>query len=165
MRYWLDKTTQNYEFSTDDMSFVGYTEVTERPSLYPSMYKWDFERQVWVIDYDLAVKTIADRRYEVETSGVYYNNERIDTSDRGKSMLTLAGVRATGMDPAAVIDWKVENGRYIPLTAEQILFLQTAIAIFIGKTFDHERALLERCTRLDFDPAELNTGWPDAVIA
>lgn len=164
IRYWLHRNNLNYEISSDDMTRYGYMEVTERPSPYSGAYVWDVSESVWKIDQEQAIKAIALRRYEVENGGVYYNNKRFDTTDRGKVLLTMTRNRCANLAVDTSVKWKFGDGDYSEFTALELLTIADKVADFIGACFDHEAMLVDRVIRKDFSMEELITGWPSPII-
>lgn len=164
MRYWIRRDTLSYELSEDDMSFMGYTEVTKRPDVYSEIYSWSFEEGRWVPDRAALRNAIAVRRFEVETGGVYVENYRIDTTDRGKLMLMMAASRAETLPEGTLVSWKIDNDNYTAFTPAQIIDLKNKVCDFIGQCFEYERQLADRIIRQDFDVSEITEGWPNGVI-
>ena len=164
MRYWINPENQSYELSDDDLTQIGFIEVTERPSPYSEVYHWNAEDQQWVIDSVSLAQAIAARRYEVETGGVYYNNRHIDTSDRSKTLLMMTRARCENVAGPFMINWKICESEYLTLSATDFMTLSGKVCDFIGQCFDSEAALLDRSIRLDFSVEELNTSWPSNII-
>lgn len=164
MRYWIRRDTLSYELSEDDMSFMGYVEVTKRPDVYPEVYSWSFSESRWVADREALRVAIAQRRYDVETAGVYVGDFRIDTTDRGKLMLVMAASRAESLPEGTLVSWKISNDSYTSFTPAQIIALKNEVCDYIGQCFEHERVLADRIIRQDFDVAEIATGWPSNLI-
>lgn len=164
IRYWLHRNNLNYEISSDDMTRYGYMEVTERPSPYSEAYRWNNDKAEWELNHEAAIKTIAERRFEVENGGVYYSNKRFDTSDRGKILLHMTRCRCANLPVSATIKWKFDDNDYGEFTALEMLTIIDKVAEFIGACYDHEAELVNRIIRKDFSMEELNSGWPKQII-
>lgn len=166
MRYWISRDGSEYVASEDDLrSLMNYVEVTQRPELYTDVWQWSFEDSKWILNVAAVQQAIADRRYEVETAGVYVDGNLISTTDRSKLLLMMAADRVKDSTDTLDIKWKIANDHYVSFTPAQIQTLKTKVCDYIGACFVYESQLIDRINRQDFDISELNTGWPDNVIA
>ena len=50
MRYWILRDGTQYTPSFDDLSQLGFVEITEQPTQYPDLWYWDFTQNAWVLD-------------------------------------------------------------------------------------------------------------------
>ena len=85
---------------------------------------------------------ITNARYNEETNGYMYDNHRIATDDRSKSLL-LACVVASQLAEDYSVEWKCEDGEYITLNKNRLLELSAGLTGWVEQLFAKEKRLLE----------------------
>jgi len=111
---------------------------------------------------DVRKREAAARRWEAETTGVVPPGVRTD--ERSRTAILAARTLAKE-DPAFTVEWK-HDGKFIVLTALQVVSAANAVADYVRACFSAERAhgiaidaLSTAQAVIDYD---LSTGWPDA---
>ncbi|WP_433739806.1 DUF4376 domain-containing protein [Pseudomonas putida] len=104
------------------------------------------------------VARIAERRYEVETSGITVDGMAINTDDRAKTLINGSAIKAM-RNPAYTLRWKTPEG-FVDLPSAQVLVMADAVADFVQACFDREADLLVAVGDGTFTTAMLNEGWP-----
>lgn len=85
--------------------------------------------------------SLANLRYEKETSGIEVNGMKIKTDRESQSLINGAYV-STLINPSFTVDWKCENG-WITLNAEQIAGIATLVANHVQSCFTREKEIAE----------------------
>lgn len=164
MRYWIRQDTMAYELSDDDMSRFGYIEVTERPSTYSDMWTWSFESWSWVVNKESAKKVISQKCFDLETSGVVYEEHTFGTDDRNKILLTMMALQAT-RDNTKVFSCKTADGEFVDISATDIQLLVDGISDYTQACLLREKDLLVQLSGDDFSVEAMDEGWPSNIIA
>lgn len=87
------------------------------------------------------IARLAERRWEVETSGTLINNIFVATDDRSKIMLTGAYMAATA-NPEFTTIWKTDTA-WITLDVNTIKGIYFGVAEHINKCFCREKTILD----------------------
>ncbi len=105
---------------------------------------------------------VAAMRYQKEIGGTVYNNIPVDTTDRSKTLITSANIRAMN-DPNFTIKWKDADGNFVTLTATQIAALYSAVFGFVTDLFIKEAALdteIDACNSIEaLENLDLISNW------
>lgn len=103
---------------------------------------------------------ITARRNAAMAAGITVAGLPIATDDVSQARITGAALAALA-DPAAEIRWKLPDGRFVQLTASQVLAIAGAVRAHVQACFDREAELQAALTEgLPFD---MEAGWPDAA--
>lgn len=89
----------------------------------------------------LRAASIAEKRYEVETAGIYMEGP-VPTDRHTQQVLTTMYLRAS-TDPNYTINFKTAAG-FIVLTSDQIITIANAVHDHVQAAFNRERELLLR---------------------
>jgi hypothetical protein len=103
----------------------------------------------------------AERRWEVEESGVTMNGIEVATTKADQNRITSVIVNAqlAGIES---VDFKAESG-WITLTIDQVKGVAVAIAQHVQACFSAERAhcdAIDAAAEADLDTYDVNAGWP-----
>lgn len=85
---------------------------------------------------------LAERRWQVETSGLVWNGVGLATDDRSKLLLTGALARAEA-DPAYAVRWKTADGSWVQINAAMIAAAYDAVFAHVAACFAREADLAE----------------------
>lgn len=162
LRYWLNPEGE-YVISSDDMGARGYLEITKRPDLYPDAYAWNRDYLLWIVDPEGARKVIADVRYLHETSGIVYDGNKYETSDRSKLMFANAAIKCM-RDAEKTFNWKTAEGKFVELTSKDIFAIHDIIVEHIDKCFERERELNRYIDDNMLAVSDVDVGWPDTPV-
>lgn len=139
--------------NTDDM-------LMEKPQLIDGVWTTVWSPRV----YTLAEKKkrIKNRRDEAIYSGVTVEGLPIDTDEVTQGRLAGAALAAV-IDDTYTANWKVA-GKFVTLSAQQIISIAQAVRSHVQACFDREAALLS-LTDQNGDPREpvldeIDAGWP-----
>lgn len=102
---------------------------------------------------------ITARRNTAMAAGITVAGLPIATDDVSQARITGAALAALA-DPSAEIRWKLPDGRFVQLTASQVLAIAGAVRAHVQACFDREaelQAALDAGT-----PGDAETGWPGA---
>ena len=105
---------------------------------------------------------IKARRDVAITGGLHLEGMAIATDDVSQQRLTAAALAAL-LDPDLVLQWKLPDGRFIPLQAAQVIAIAQAVRAHVQACFDHEAQLLAALAA--GGPADAEIGWPGASVA
>lgn len=83
---------------------------------------------------------IAAARYEAETAGITVNGISVATDRDSQALLTAAAFSAF-MDSSYTVEWKMTDGTFATLTAEQIIAIGRAVSAHVESCFSRERNL------------------------
>lgn len=114
------------------------------------------------VDKRLLLKAkVAERRWQVEESGITLNGVQVDTakSDQNRITSVIVNAEVAGIES---VDFKAANG-WVTLTIAQLREIATAIAQHVQACFTAERAHCEAIGALaeeDLDTYNVDTGWP-----
>lgn len=92
-------------------------------------------------------QAIAASRYDLETGGIVVDGSSINTDRDSQSMLSGALLRVT-RSPATVINWKGEDGVWVPLTKDALEAIADAVSAHVQACFTAERAKCEALAAL-----------------
>ncbi|WP_426216988.1 DUF4376 domain-containing protein [Pseudomonas sp. DWRC2-2] len=106
---------------------------------------------------------IALARYSHEVSGVTTQGMEILTDRDTQGKLTASALRAQRSNDYSV-DWKLADGTFVKLSANQILGVAEAVDDYVQACYSREKALLTILAEGDFDAALLLEGWPEATL-
>ena len=105
---------------------------------------------------------IKARRDVAITGGLRLEGMAIATDDVSQKRLTAAALAAL-LDPDLVLQWKLPDGRFIPLQAAQVIAIAQAVRAHVQACFGHEAQLLAALAA--GGPADPQIGWPGASVA
>ncbi|WP_292463459.1 DUF4376 domain-containing protein [Mesorhizobium sp.] len=107
--------------------------------------------------------SLADRRWRAETGGITVGGSVIATDRDSTSMLTAAFVTASA-DAGYSVRWKVENGVFVTLSAEEIIAISAAVRAHVQDCFDREDELtadiLAAASVAALAAIDIESGWP-----
>lgn len=121
----------------------------------------DLPAQVRTADSMLAA--VADKRWQIETSGIVVAGTPIKTDRESQAQLYNA---YTSLKSELIQDtpWKSADGRFVPVTLAQIEPIAKAVAEHVRGCFAAERSHIDSInvlqTQDDLDAYDINTGWP-----
>jgi len=102
--------------------------------------------------------SITKKRNEVMTSGIKVNGLTIATDNISQQRITGAALSAV-VDPNVVINWKTNEGVFIPLDAQTIIYIATLVRNHIQVCFDREAEL--RAAVINGETVDIDSGWPE----
>jgi hypothetical protein len=105
-------------------------------------------------------KRVATVRYEHEVSGITVAGMAVDTGRDSQGLIAGACLAAI-IDPDYVVNWKTSSGEFLPLTAQQIIGVATAVRAHVQACFNREHELLTEIDNLTFTESKLEQGWPE----
>lgn len=108
--------------------------------------KGDAERRAFKARRDVAI-----------ASGTSLSGMALPTDDATQSRITGAAIAAI-LDPAYTVQWKLPDGTFVLLTANQVLQAAQAVRAHVQACFDREAALLEALAA--GQPYDIEAGWP-----
>lgn len=97
------------------------------------------------------IAALADKKYQVETSGIVWNGWPVDTDRESQFKLGMAYMLAR--DGFWNDGWKFADGVYRTLTRDEII----ALALAVGA---HTQACYATEAAKKLDDSDINTGWP-----
>lgn len=103
-------------------------------------------------------QAVSAKRYEQEMKGIVINGLTLETTDRSKTLLNGAALRAT-LDPTHVRRWKVSADIWVDLDAATLIEAAVAVDNYVQACFDREDELLAAIADGSFTPDMLETGW------
>lgn len=103
-------------------------------------------------------KRVASVRYENEVKGITVLGMSVDTGRDSQGLIAGACLAAV-IDPEYVVNWKTSAG-FIPLTAQQIIGVATAVRAHVQACFNREHELLTAIDNNTFTEEMLTQGWP-----
>lgn len=135
----------------------------------------------WVRDFSLVAYTAAEKdalvaeakgqkfaelaaiRWTKETGGTLFNGVPVST-DAVSQTKYIGAVVGAQIDPSAMLKWKMIDGSFVVLDAQQITNLAMAVRAHVQACFDHEADLREAilaCATLEaLRQVDLAQGWP-----
>lgn len=84
----------------------------------------------------------AQKRYAIETGGLTVNGVKMPT-DRDTQSMLMGGFLLAQVDPATVFKWKLADGKFATLSAQQVQAIAAAIGKFVEEAFKHEADAIE----------------------
>jgi hypothetical protein len=106
---------------------------------------------------------LAGLRWEKETGGTVFNGMPVAT-DAVSQTKYIGAVVGAQIEPAAVINWKMADGTFVPLDAQAITAVAMAVRAHVQACFDREAELKAQveaaATAEEIAAVDLNTGWP-----
>lgn len=108
------------------------------------------------------VSSIAARRWQAETGGIYVAGMHIETDDRSKALITGSAIKAMRSD-AYTLNWKTPEG-FIQIPAEQVLAMADAVSDHVQACFNREADLIEALEAGTLTEAMLEEGWPNEPL-
>ncbi|MNC14186.1 hypothetical protein D3C75_619520 [compost metagenome] len=116
---------------------------------------------------DKAVTALADLKYKVamtrynhEVSGITVAGMAVDTGRDSQGLIAGACLAAI-IDPDYVVNWKTSSGEFLPLTAQQIIGVATAVRAHVQACFNREHELVTMIDNNTFLESMLEQGWPE----
>lgn len=100
---------------------------------------------------------ITARRNAAMAAGITVAGLPIATDDVSQARITGAALAALA-DPSAEIRWKLPDGRFVELTAAQVLAIAGALRAHVQACFDREAELLAALAA--GQPEDAGAGWP-----
>lgn len=155
MRYWIKNDGSDYSLSQDDMSRLGYIEITERPATYPDMWKWDFAASKWEMDKARYLTQLAVNRLKHEQGGIVVDGKQYDTTDRSR----IALIALVQYAPETV-EYKMVDGSYVSLTVDDVKALFDKMMAFTLLCFAQEKVVREAVTADTHTIEMLDNDWP-----
>lgn len=135
----------------------------------------------WVRDFSLVACTAAEKdalvaeakgqklaelaaiRWTKETGGMLFNGVPVST-DAVSQTKYIGAVVGAQIDPSAMLKWKMIDGSFVVLDAEQITNLAMAVRAHVQACFDHEADLREvilACATAEaLGQVDIAQGWP-----
>lgn len=163
LRYWLRLDDMGYEISADDMSYMGYTEVTKKPEPHSEIYIWDINTWDWAIDLSKAKASIKQVQLQKETAGVTLNDQTFGGNDREKLLLIMFASKAV-RDTEHTFYLETVEGVRVQLTSTEIITLH-------DKVIDHTEFCFNRAAELEqaldagtLTPEMIDEGWSAPVV-
>lgn len=109
------------------------------------------------------LKELADFRWQKEIGGIVYNNLRIETTDRSKTLVTGAMLMAA-QNPATTFQFKTTDDQYVEVAASDMLGIYAAIGLHVQSCFAKEQTVADQIKALtDVDAViafDFETAWP-----
>ncbi|WP_311968581.1 DUF4376 domain-containing protein [Pseudomonas baltica] len=105
------------------------------------------------------IQKIADERFLRETAGTAVSGVAVLTDRTTQMKLTAAAVRAQ-RDASYSVNWKQSDGKYIELSATQLVAIADAVGDYVQACYDREAVLLSALTDGTYADAMLVEGWP-----
>lgn len=102
---------------------------------------------------------IAKERYTHEIAGVVIIGVSVLTDRDTQSKLTAAAVRAQ-RDSSYSVDWKDAGGKFVNLSAKEIIVLADGVNDYVQACYSREAALLSKLADGKYSQALLAEGWP-----
>lgn len=102
---------------------------------------------------------IAKERYTRETAGVVVAGISVLTDRDTQSKLTAAAVRAQ-RDNNYTVDWKGADGKFVSLTASEIIVVADGVDDYVQACYSREAELLLNLAKGTYSEAMLVEGWP-----
>ncbi|MNV48109.1 hypothetical protein D3C71_1400000 [compost metagenome] len=116
---------------------------------------------------DKAVTALADLKYKVamtrynhEVSGITVAGMAVDTGRDSQGLIAGACLAAI-IDPDYVVNWKTSSGEFLPLTAQQIIGVATAVRAHVQACVNREHELVTMIDNNTFLESMLEQGWPE----
>lgn len=159
MRYWIRPDGSDYSPSMDDMSRMGYIEVTVKPEVYSSLWDWSFDTNAWVLNTPRFIAQLAANRYQHEIAGLTIDGKTYDTDDRARVALMAL---ITYGKPETV--YKLADGSYETLTLDQIKALFDHVMDHTISCYAHEKVIREFVDEGLHTVEMLDDDWPSNVI-
>lgn len=159
MRYWIKYDGSDYSPSTDDMSYYGYAEITQRPENYVSVWEWSFEENAWVLNKKRYLEQLAVNRYQNEIKGVTLNGIQYDTDDRAR----MAMIAILTYAPATTV-FKLADGTYQDMTLAEVKALFDHVMEYTLACYAHERDIKEFVSENAHDITMLDNDWPSNIL-
>jgi len=103
---------------------------------------------------------IAATRYEAETRGITVNSVSVATDRDSQSLLTAAALSAF-MDSTYTVEWKMTDGTFATLTAEQIIAIGRAVSAHVETCFSREKTLYAQVDAAQSAEDVAAITWPD----
>ena len=100
---------------------------------------------------------ITARRNAAMAAGITVAGLPIATDDVSQARITGAALAALA-DPSAEIRWKLPDGRFVELTAAQVLAIAGGLRAHVQACFDREAELLGALAA--GQPEDAAAGWP-----
>lgn len=160
MRYWIRPDGTDYSPSTDDMSRMGYIEVTEMPSVYSSLWVWNFATNQWDLDTGRYIAQLAANRYTHEISGITVDGKQYDSDDRARVALIALITYA----PAETV-YKLADGSYETLTLDQVKALFGRVMEHTLACYAHEKVIREFIDEGLHTVEMLDEDWPSTILS
>jgi len=105
-------------------------------------------------------KRVASVRYDNEVKGIVVQDILIDTGRDSQGLIAGACLAAV-IDPEYVVNWKCSSGLFIPLSAQQIIGVATAVRAHVQACFNREHEILTAIEADEFTETMLTEGWPE----
>ncbi|MNQ74646.1 hypothetical protein D3C85_894100 [compost metagenome] len=99
-------------------------------------------------------------RYNHEVSGITVAGMAVDTGRDSQGLIAGACLAAI-IDPDYVVNWKTSSGEFLPLTAQQIIGVATAVRAHVQACFNREHELVTMIDNNTFLESMLEQGWPE----
>jgi predicted glycosyltransferase len=104
-------------------------------------------------------KQVATVRYNNEVKGITVSGMLVDTGRDSQGLIAGACLAAV-IDPEYLVNWKCVSGEFLPLNAQQIIGLATAVRAHVQACFNRENELLTAIEDNTFTESMLTEGWP-----
>lgn len=125
--------------------------------------RFDLASESWIDPRSPAEKAETEKRaFKVRrdvaiVSGTIFAGMALPTDEATQSRITGAALAAM-IDPTYSVQWKLPDGSFVLLDAQQVIAVAQAIRAHVQACFDREAALLEALS--EGQPYDIEAGWP-----
>lgn len=115
-------------------------------------------------------KKLAAKRWEVETGGAVINGNLFATDRESQTKYIAVTVAISQSNPQTwSINWKLNNGEFVVLNAQQMLFIINGVMAYVQNSFNKEyefQQTIDSCTTVeDVMAIDIHEGWPSNVYS
>ena len=108
---------------------------------------------------------IANKRYQVETCGISFNNTHFSTDrdSQTKYIGALLSVRQESNPSDVLITWKLSDGSFIPLLGSDIIDLAVTVRNHVQNCYEKEAeyiTLIDTANTSVLESTDFGSGWP-----
>lgn len=111
-----------------------------------------------------AIKAASDKRYAVENGGTYMGSVFLNTERPNRGNYSYARARAVADNNFAIPNWKVGDGIFTALNAQQIIDASDTVHEHVQAAYDHEASLVASIVAAADLTAlraiNIDAGWP-----
>lgn len=115
---------------------------------------------------DAKLAALAEKRWQVETSGIAISGMPIFTDDRSKLMITGARIKADA-DANFTTQWVAADGSIVTLAAAQIIGISDAVLAHVDACFARfavlAMAIQVAADEAALDAIDINADWPPSA--